>query len=197
METSIENQVRELARPLWDSAMQPYGMTLDFWLMAEQMVREMTEATGRLTTAVRDLPPTFAPHWLPDAVPVARIHELAECMWNAAGRHVGLAQDYWLAAERHVLSQVRALAAIDAVADVPSWVREVAGLPPHAYLERIRVMAFESWEGSGNPFGNALDHWLKAEETVLGALAALTRGIEAGQAEGRAATMKARASVLS
>lgn len=197
MESSTENHIRELARPLWESAIQPYGMAVDFWLMAEQMVREMTEATARLTTAVREMPPAFAPRWLPEAVPVARIQELAECMWDAAGRQFGLAQDYWLAAERHVLSQLRVIAALDAVPDAPAWVRELAGLPPHAYLDRIRVMAFETWQGGGNAFGNALDNWLEAEKTVLGAMAALARGFEAGQAEARAATMKARASVLS
>ncbi len=117
--------------------------------------------------------------------------------YRAGGRQFGLAQDYWLAAERHVLSQLRAMAAIEAVPDAPAWLRELVGLPPQAYLDRIRVLAFESWQGSGNAFGNALDHWLKAEETVLGAFAALARGIEAGQAEARAATMKARVSVLS
>lgn len=197
METKTENYIRELARPFWESAVQPYGMAVDFWLMAEQMVREMMEATTRLTTAVGATPPTFAPRWLPEAVPVARIQELAECMWDAAGRQFGLAQDHWLAAERHVLSQLRAMAALDAAPDAPAWVKELAGLPPHAYLDRIRVMAYESWQGNANPFGNALDHWLEAEQTVLGAMAALTRGFEAGQAEVRAATMKARASVLS
>jgi hypothetical protein len=168
MDSAIETQIRELAEPLWQSAARPYGMAMDFWLMAEQMVVEMVAATARLQKAALTEPPrTYG--LLPEAAPVAQIRALAECMWNAAGQQYGMTQDFWLAAERHVLAMMRATAAPmrDGTA---AWAEDLARLSPAAYLERIQVVAYYLWEAAGQQYGRALDFWLEAERRTLSAL---------------------------
>lgn len=181
MDNVVEERIRALAEPLWESAAQPYEMARDFWLMAEQMVGEVFAAAGRLQLKLAEQPPPLAAGWLPDAVPVAHITELAQMMWQAAGDNVGLAQDFWLAAERHVQAMLRVRAAPSA-ADAASsaWVKEMAAMAPDAYLERIRTMAYHSWEAAGQQYGHALDNWLQAEQDVLGAMAAYARGAATG-----------------
>ena len=51
MDKATEEDVGGLAQPLWESAARPYGMALDFWLMAEQMVLEMMAASARIQDA--------------------------------------------------------------------------------------------------------------------------------------------------
>lgn len=40
----------------------------------------------------------------------ARIRELAYVMWDSAGRHHGMAMEYWLAAEKEVMSTLQSAA---------------------------------------------------------------------------------------
>lgn len=168
MDRMVEEQIRGLAQPLWESAARPYGMAMDFWLMAEQMVLEMMAVSARMHNKVVSPAPPLRVNEPPDAVPVDRVKELAECMWDSAGRQYGVAQDFWLAAERHVLAMLRAsLRNSD-----PSAVSELAMLSPAAYLERIRVMAYSYWENAGRSYGHALDCWLRAERDMLGLLSA-------------------------
>jgi hypothetical protein len=110
----------------------------------------------------------------PGPVPVDRIRALAEIMWEWSGRQDGMADQFWLAAERDLLAALRAAALAKGAAD-PSqrWVEELAALPPHAFLERIRVMAYYIWEAAGRQPGTALDNWLKAENDLLSMLAAV------------------------
>jgi Protein of unknown function (DUF2934) len=163
---SVEEQVRKLAQPLWESAARPYGVALDFWLMAEQMVLEMMTASARIHKAIS--PPTIPPDVgeVPAAAPVARVRELAECMWDSAGRQYGMAQDFWLSAERHVLTMLRAVS-LPSADSADARTVELAKLSPAAYLEHIRRMAFYSWETAGRNYGQALDYWLQAERDML------------------------------
>jgi hypothetical protein len=182
MNARTEEQIRSLAEPLWESAARPYGMAMDFWLMAEQMVVEMMTATARLQRAAigESLPPDWRP-WLPEAMPVSRVREMAECMWQAAGQNLDMAQDVWLAAERHVLAMLRVSALEQtkpAAETVDAVVTELVALPPQAYVERIRVMAYYFWESAGRQYGQALDYWLQAEQNVLGLLTAAARGAD-------------------
>jgi hypothetical protein len=169
MDKTLEFQIRELAQPLWESAARPYGMALDFWLMAEQMVLEMMTATARLSeraTATDSL----GQQWeVPEAAPVTRIRELAELMWEAAGRQYGMAQDFWLAAERHILAMMRAATGTDE--ETRRYYQELASLPPGAYMDRIRSTAYYMWESAGRQYGQALDFWLVAEQQTLETLA--------------------------
>ena len=82
MEKAVEEHIRVLAQPLWESAARPYGMAMDFWLMAEQMVLEMMAATARMQDKAISPPPLPRTGELPSAVPVAKVRALAECMWD-------------------------------------------------------------------------------------------------------------------
>jgi|APTNR8051073442_1049403.scaffolds.fasta_scaffold00566_22 hypothetical protein len=175
MDRETDAQVRELARPLWESAAQPYGAALDFWLMAEQMVLEAMASGARMQAqAVQDAPDRL-PGVLPETVPVQRINNLAQCMWEHTERQVDAAQDVWLAAERHVLTMLRAAATPERISPLSKWAEDLAELTPQAYLERIKVAAYMMWESAGRQYGNALDYWLRAEEEMLGSLAAVAR----------------------
>ena len=44
---------------------------------------------------------------------------------------------------------------------------ELFALEPTAYLERIRLMAYNYWEAAGQRYGQALDYWLRAEQEIL------------------------------
>ncbi len=174
MNGNLDERIRRLAQPLWESAARPYGMAIDFWLMAEQMVMEVVTTTARLQSkaASRPSPPDGE---LPEGMPVARVRELAECMWEAAGRQYGMAQEFWLAAERHVLAALRA-SAFPADAEKPAWPSELAALAPAAYLEHIRKMAYYYWEAAGRGYGQTLDYWLQAERDLLTMMTAATEG---------------------
>jgi hypothetical protein len=168
MDKVTEEDIRGLAQPLWESAARPYGMALDFWLMAEQMVFEMMAASARIQDAAfRPPPPPLAREELPSAVPVGKVRALAECMWESAGRQFGMAQDYWLSAERHVLTMLRAATSLPSDGKVQPRAAELFALEPTAYLERIRLMAYNYWEAAGQRYGQALDYWLRAEQEIL------------------------------
>jgi hypothetical protein len=164
MDTQMDIRIRSLAHPLWESAARPYGMALDFWLMAEQMILEMLTASSRLaTTATGES--VVASHGDPAAAPVQRVQDLALCMWENAGKQYELALDCWLSAEEHVFALTRAAAA------AREGAHELAVLPAPAYLEHIRHHAYYLWESAGRRYGNALDYWLQAEQQLLKAMA--------------------------
>lgn len=163
MTQAVEEQVRALAEPLWDSAARPYGMALDFWLMAEQMVLEMMAATARVQSAMLAEPPPPRGQ-LPEAAPVAQIRAMAQCMWESAGRQYNVTQDFWLSAERHVLAMIRAASV---GGDDAKPIEEISALSPVAYLDRIRANAYGMWEAAGYQYGRALEFWLAAERQML------------------------------
>jgi DUF2934 family protein len=175
MEKAVEEHIRVLAQPLWESAARPYGMAMDFWLMAEQMVLEMMAATARMQDKAISPPPLPPTGELPSAVPVAKVRALAECMWDSAGRQYGIAQDYWLSAERHVLTMMRAARALPPHEQAEPWAAELSTLEPSAYLQRIRLMAYHYWEEAGRRYGQALDCWLQAEREFLSMLVAAAK----------------------
>lgn len=172
MDKAVEENIRDLATPLWESAARPYGMAMDFWLMAERMVLEMMAAAARLQDKALSPPPPLQVGELPSAVPVAKVRALAECMWDSAGRQYGMAQDYWLSAERHVMAMIRAASALPSYGKHKPWATELSALEPAAYLQRIRLMAYDYWESAGRHYGQALDCWLHAERELLTMLAA-------------------------
>lgn len=169
MDRIVEERVRALAQPLWESAARPYGMAMDFWLMAEQMVMEMMAASARMHSTmlgVQPTPPKDAPREMQEVMPVAQVRALAQCMWESAGRQYEMAQDFWLAAERHILAMVRAAG----VSDASPLVQELSSLAPSAYLERMRASAYYLWEAAGRQYGQALEFWLTAERQTLATL---------------------------
>ncbi len=175
MNQTIEEQIRALAQPLWESAARPYGMAIDFWLMAEQMVVEMMATTSRLQrTILTEAPPIRGES--PGAAPIAHIRELAQAMWEAAGRHCEMTQEFWLAAERHVLAMQHGWRSESSQADGQTRLQELCKLPPAAYLERIRLTAYYMWESAGQQYGRAFDFWLAAERQTLAMMKAACPG---------------------
>lgn len=175
MNQTIEEQIRALAQPLWESAARPYGMAIDFWLMAEQMVVEMMATTSRLQkTILTEAPPIRGES--PGAAPIAHIRGLAQAMWEAAGRHCEMTQEFWLAAERHVLAMQHGWRSESSQADGQTRLQELCKLPPAAYLERIRLTAYYMWESAGQQYGRAFDFWLAAERQTLAMMKAACPG---------------------
>lgn len=186
MDTQMELRIRSLAHPLWESAARPYGMALDFWLMAEQMILEMLTASSRLATAASGDMAVSAAGDDPATASVNRVRDLAHCMWDNAGRQYELALDCWLSAERHALALSRA------TTTAREGARELAAMPAPAYLDHIRVRAYTLWDAAGRRYGNALDYWLQAEQQVLTAIAEASAVGAPDQAE-VAGTARARA----
>ena len=171
MDKQVEDRIRQLAQPLWESAGEQYGTALDCWLMAEKMVLEMAAATTRIVGAALDsaVMPDREFWEKPSAVPTERIREMAYLMWDAAGRQQGAAIDFWLAAEKHVLAVMRAATATVNTADENSGaqVHQIALNSQVAYLDCVRQTAYSMWEAAGKEYGRALDFWLQAEQQVL------------------------------
>jgi hypothetical protein len=179
MDQQTEQQISKLATPLKQSAGAQYDMAVDFWLMAEQMVLEVMDATTKVAglNVLQDVPQAEIQPPLPAVVPTERIRDLAHCMWDSAGRQYGLALDYWLSAERHVLTMMRAASgtATPSTKDARSMAQEYATASAAAYLERIRETAYFLWEATGRQYDGALDDWLKAEKQVLEYMASAAR----------------------
>jgi hypothetical protein len=187
MDKMMQKQIHVMAQQMWDSAARPYGMALDFWLMAEKMLVEAATTIAKMQNVALSSPrlPNFT-EWPTYAAPVDRIQALAECMRQTAGNQLALSNDYWTAAAKHIFAMHNAINAIG-TAPIQQQTKEVvtklATMSPPEYLEHIRVMAYESWENAEEQYGSAFDHWLKAEQDVLSLFVAASRGVEAELAE--------------
>lgn len=52
MDHDHEQRIRELAYSIWQSAERPYWAALEYWLMAEKMIKEIMKASdGRVIGA--------------------------------------------------------------------------------------------------------------------------------------------------
>lgn len=182
MNRTLESQVNSLAYHLWLSAGRECRRVVDFWIMAEQMVWELAVATSRMSgsaieasSMIERTAPAIA------ATCLQRIQELAYFMWEASGAQCGRAMEFWLAAERHVMTMMivsghRANVS-DAGEDAEQDSEGAAGLPfpvspwqfsADAYLNEIRRSAYYMWERAGRePSGDPLGFWLAAERQVL------------------------------
>lgn len=179
MKQETREQISNLADPLKQSAEGRHDLAMDFWLIAEQMVLEVMDATTKVAglSVLQDVPQAKIDPPLPAGVPTERIRDLAHCMWDSAGRQYGLALDFWLAAERHVLTMMRASsgAAAPGSRDAQAMAQEYATASAAAYLERIRETAYFLWEATGRQYDGALDDWLKAEKQILDYMASAAR----------------------
>lgn len=176
MENQVEEKIRKLAQPLWVSAGEQYGTALDCWLMAENMVLETMTATTKVVGATWDTTVSSSRQFweLPTEVPTERIRELAYLMWEATGRQHGAAADFWLAAERHVLTVMRTGVAVAASENDKhgTVVRELMLGSSATYMQRVRELAYSLWESAGAEYGRSMDFWLEAERQVLAAMRA-------------------------
>lgn len=176
MENHIEERIRQLAQPLWESAGEQYGTALDCWLTAEKMVLETMAATTKIVGAAFDTTVSSTKQFweMPTEVPTERVRELAHLMWDAAGRQQGVTMDFWLAAERHVLTVMRTgMGASASDNDTQNALaRELMFGSPAAYMDRVRELAYALWASAGKDYGRPLEFWLEAERQILEAMAA-------------------------
>lgn len=171
MNTQMTEQVRQLAYHIWSSAGKEYDRAIDFWLMAEQMVSEISTMTSRIAQAtmgqISDPVPTNAEEF--SQIYTDRVRELAHAMWEGAEKRIEYTLDFWLSAERHT----RAIAeAAMRTAGTSMGAEKVVSqafqsFSSEAYLERIRRTAYFMWDAAGNQYGRSLDYWLAAERQVL------------------------------
>jgi hypothetical protein len=144
--------------------------------MAENMIVETMAATTKLVGAAWDTTVLSPRQFLerPTEVPTKRVRELAYMMWEAAGDQKGAAMDFWLAAERHVLTVMRTGMGTSASESGPqcALTRELMFGSSSAYIDRVRESAYALWASSGEEYGRSLDFWLEAERRVLEAMTA-------------------------
>ena len=177
MENDLEHEIRNLAHHIWLTATTDFSRTaLDFWVMAEQMVIEMTaDSARRANTAAAAASETTAawPSAL-RALYLYRIRELANSMWSASAEQRDRSMDYWLAAEKHLhlLTELAARTAGDRLGREETMVEAFETFSPVSYLEQIRKTAYQLWETAGRQYGPALDFWLAAENKIMESLAA-------------------------
>ncbi len=171
-ETKIEDRIRNLAYQLWQTAEGQAGQTFDYWLMAERMVLEASVASARFTRAAflstAQMRPD--PSLSLSALYVYRTRELAFTMWQAAGMQYTSAFDFWSAAEKHMLAMMEqsARAAGSTVGADRAVANFFEQFSAPDYVQRIRDLAYALWVKAGEPYGNPLDFWVKAEEEILG-----------------------------
>ena len=175
MENDLEHDIRNLAYHIWLTAGSDFSRTaLDFWVMAEQMIIELTaDSARRANTAVASVAETAAawPSAL-RALYLYRIRELAHNMWQASAEQRELSMDYWLAAEKHVRLLTESAARSDGASFGTEEVlaRTFETFSPASYLEQIRKSAYQLWEATGRQYGSSLDFWLAAEQMFLKSL---------------------------
>ncbi len=176
MNGKLDEQIRDLAYHMWESAGHEYGRALDYWLISEQMVREMALLTAKWARSSLAM---GAGGDAPTSQEVSDrylnyVRDLAYAMWESADKHVGWTMDFWLSAERHVRTMMVAAArtAGSTVGADKTVSQAFEAFSADAYLERIRRTAYSMWEAAGRQYGRSLDFWLAAERQVLQSMSA-------------------------
>lgn len=171
MENDLEQEIHNLAYHIWQSAGNEVGRALDFWLMAERMVIELTADSVRLANTAATSAWEATSTW-PTALRSLyfyRVRDLAHHMWLASNEQQERSLDYWLAAEKHLRllmnSTARTVGAGLGTEEVLA--RTFEAFSPADYLEQIRKTAYQLWETAGRQYGSAFDFWLAAEEKTL------------------------------
>ncbi|HRD66938.1 MAG TPA: DUF2934 domain-containing protein [Candidatus Competibacter sp.] len=174
MENDLEHEIRNFAYDMWRSAGNEFGRALDFWVMAEQMVIEITADSARRASAAAASVIETAAAW-PSALRALylyRIRELAHCMWSTSTEQRDRSMDYWLAAEKHLrlLTESATRVTSASLGQEEALIKMIETFSPANYLEQIRETAYQLWETAGRQYGSALDFWLAAETKILDSL---------------------------
>ena len=175
MENNLEHEIRHLAYHIWQTAHDQFGQAVDFWVMAEQMVIELTAASAALANTTVNSASETAITWPANlrALYAYRIQQLAHRMWQAHADQHERSMDYWLAAEKHIklLMEAAARAAGPHQSATETIAQAFEKFSPTDYLEQIHKMAYGLWETAGRQYGSALDFWLAAEKEMMETLA--------------------------
>lgn len=176
MDNPLEHDIRDIAYDFWLNAGTDFSRTaLDFWLMAEQMVVELTADSARRAkvAAATALGNTAAWPSALRALYLYRVRELAHNMWSASTEQRDRSMDFWLAAEKHVRLLMESAARTASArfgGDQDTLVRTFETFSATNHLEQIRKTAYQLWEAAGRQYGSALDFWLAAERKTLDTL---------------------------
>ncbi|MBK8184996.1 MAG: DUF2934 domain-containing protein [Candidatus Competibacteraceae bacterium] len=174
-ENDLEPEIRNLAHHIWRAAGSDLSQTaLDFWVMAEQMVVELTADSARRANVAGTVAAANATAW-PSALRALylyRVRELAYSMWAASTERHQRALDYWLAAEKHLrrLTESVARTAEANLGKSALLAETFEAFSPAAYLEQIRHSAHQLWDAAGRHCGSTLDFWLAAERKIIDSL---------------------------
>ena len=176
MENDLEHYIRNLAYHIWRSAGNDFGQTaLDFWVMAEQMVIEMTADSVRRANSATATTVETVTAWPAAlrALYLYRVRELAHCMWSASTEQREGSMDYWLAAKQHLrlLTESAARTTGATLGKEAALAKTFETLSPANYLEQIRKVAYHLWEMAESQHQSALDFWLAAEDRIMESLA--------------------------
>jgi len=176
MENDLEHMIRNLAYDIWLSAGKEFGRALDCWVMAEQMVIELTADSARRANSAAASAFETATTW-PSALRALylyRVRELAHRMWSASTEQHERSMDYWLAAEKHLrlLTDSAARTAGASIGKEEAMAKAFETFSPANYLEQIRKTAYQLWETAGHQYSSTLDFWLAAENKIMESLAA-------------------------
>jgi hypothetical protein len=187
MENDLEHDIRSLAYHIWQTAGGDFSRaTLDFWVMAERMVIELTADSVRRANTATAAAIENVSSW-PSALRALylyRVRELAHSMWSVSAEQRDRSMDYWLAAEKHLrlLTESAARTAGARLGREEAMVEAFERFSPANYLEQIRKTAYQLWETAGQQYGSALDFWLAAENKVMESLAASGPATTSGEA---------------
>lgn len=168
--------IEGIAHSIWEQEGRQIGSALDHWLAAEKQVLAVSvavmESSRDAHEAMRNLSLTL--HNLDPVNLLEPIRALAEAMWEQAGGQSGFALDFWVAAEKHVLTLT---AAVIRQASAGSGSAELiasmfSAFSPLPVLEMISETAQKAWLELGRKTSQDVDNWLNAEREVLANIAA-------------------------
>lgn len=165
--------IERFAYCIWEQTGRQSGYALDHWLAAEKQVLAVSvaiiesssaqQAMRSLVTASQSLNP-------PNVLEPIRV--MANAMWKQAGRAPGHALDFWIAAEKSVLTLTVAAVRASAGNEPAKIVADTfADFSPVRFLERIKDRAQTMWEEAGHQASQTLDYWLNAERQYLWSIA--------------------------
>lgn len=171
---TLREQTRITAYSWSDIAGHQEGMANSYWLAAEKYVNSLGVWAAALS------PSEGSPeersgmlHELQAAFPLQQysqlVWELAYEMWKGAGYPYFRGLEFWVSAERHILTIAGQLIATasnvpEAIGSLTRMVRDFVG---DAYLSNIRNRAYYIWKAYGERGGHALEDWLEAEDQAL------------------------------
>jgi hypothetical protein len=177
MENDLEHNIRHLAYHIWQTAGRDFSQTaLDFWVMAERMVIELTADSVRRANMATATAVETVTAWPPAlrALYLYRVRELARYMWSTSTEQRDRSMDYWLAAEKHLrlLTESAARTAGARLGQEEALAKTFETFSPADYLEQIRKTAYHLWETAESQHSSAMDFWLAAENKILESLTA-------------------------
>lgn len=168
----LHEQTRIMAYFLSEAAGHHDELANDYWLAAQKFVGSLAASAGVLSSSAdENFEQQF--HMLQEAVPIPnyfeRVSELAQVMSRNAQPAYTNAVDFWVAAEKHVLTiSAKSITNAKNFFDATESLRGAfSKFEAVSYLAGIQQSAYYNWKALGERPGHALDDWLQAEARAL------------------------------